>query len=321
MEINKEKYVKFCGQNDFVPVFSQPWWMDAVCVDGYWDVLLYEKNNEIYGALPYYVKKRFGMSYITQPQLTQNNGVVIKYPEIQKYEKRLSYEKEVMTALIKQLEKLPIVYYQQSFNYRYTNWLPFYWKGYKAQPCYTYRVKGLSDFNDLFSRFNDTKKKEIKRAIKLNLQLKYDLPIEDFYKHHKESLQERGREILYSFDFFKRLVEAVYKNNAGRILYICDENNIVLCTRLIIWDKSSAYSLMSSTYQKSKTSGASSLLFYECMKYVSSFVDIFDFEGSMNEDIENSYRKFGTIQTPYFSIHKVEAKNSLLKLLFQIKRM
>ena len=80
---NKEKYIQFCEQNDFVPIFSQPWWMDAVCIDGYWDVLLYEKNEEILGALPYYVKKKFGLSYITQPQFTQNNGVVIKYPENQ----------------------------------------------------------------------------------------------------------------------------------------------------------------------------------------------------------------------------------------------
>ena len=47
---NKEKYTIFCEQNDFVPIFSQPWWMDAVCIDGYWDVLLYEKNEEILGA-------------------------------------------------------------------------------------------------------------------------------------------------------------------------------------------------------------------------------------------------------------------------------
>ena len=125
---NKEKYTIFCEQNDFVPIFSQPWWMDAVCIDGYWDVLLYEKNEEILGALPYYVKKRWGISYITQPEFTQNNGVVIKYPQNQKYEKKLSYEKEVMTALIEQLEGLSVAFYQQAFNCRYTNWLPFYWK-------------------------------------------------------------------------------------------------------------------------------------------------------------------------------------------------
>ena len=129
-----------------MPIFSQPWWMDAVCVDGYWDVLLYEKNGEVLGALPYYVKKRFGLSYVTQPQFTQNNGVVIKYLENLKYEKKLAYEKEVMTALVEQLEQMSIVYYQQSFNFRYTNWLPFYWKGYKQTTHYTYQIVDLYIF-------------------------------------------------------------------------------------------------------------------------------------------------------------------------------
>ena len=51
------------------------------------------------------------------------------------------------------------------------------------------------------------------------------------------------------------------------------------------------------------------------MKYVSSFVDIFDFEGSMNESIENSYRKFGTVQVPYFAISKIITKNLFFHLL------
>ena len=321
METNKEKYIRFCEENDFVPIFSQPWWMDAVCVDGYWDVLLYEKNGEILGALPYYVKKRFGLSYITQPKLTQNNGVVIKYPKNQKYEKKLAYEKEVMTALIDQLEQLPITYYQQNFNYRYTNWLPFYWKGYRQTTHYTYQRIDLSILEDSIDRFNETKRKEIKRALKLNLQLGFDLSAEEFYRHHKESLKERGRKISYSFQLFQRIVNAAYEHNSGRIFYLYDKNNSILCTRLIIWDKYIAYSLMSSTYQKTKTSGASSLLFYECMKYVSTFLKIFDFEGSMNENIENSYRKFGTIQIPYFSIHKVLTNNPFLKLMFRLKGM
>ena len=312
---NKEKYIHFCEQNDFVPVFSQPWWMDAVCIDGYWDVLLYEKADDILGALPYYVKKKFGLSYITQPPFTQNNGVIIKYPENQKYEKKLSHEKEVMTALIEQLEKLPISFYRQHFSCTYTNWLPFYWKGFKQTTNYTYRIEKLSDHDILLNRFNDTKKKEIKRALKSSLKLSFDLPVKEFYQHHKESLQERGRSISYSLEIFERIINTVYEHNAGRVLYIHDEDNMVLCTRLIVWDKLVAYSLISSTYQKNKTSGASSLLFYECMKYVSSFVDIFDFEGSMNESIENSYRKFGTVQVPYFAISKIITKNLFFHLL------
>lgn len=315
---NKEKYIQFCEQNDFVPIFSQPWWMDAVCIDGYWDVLLYEKNGEICGVLPYYVKKRFGMSYITQPQLTQNNGVIIKYPEVQKHEKKLSYEKEVMTALIKQLEKLPIVYYQQSFNYRYTNWLPFYWEGYKAQPCYTYRIEDITNTDSVYANFEHSKRKNIKKASAL-VNVSFDLSAEEFYENHKHSLEKLHDQISYPFELFKRIYHAAYERKQGKIICCKDSEGQIHAALFVIWDNQSAYDLISTIDPDFRNSGAASLAVYEIIKYCSDKVKSFDFEGSMIEMVENSFRKFGAIQTPYFSIHKIETKNPLLKLLFQIK--
>ena len=36
---NKEKYYTFCDIEKTVPIFSQAWWLDAVCGDD-WDVCL-----------------------------------------------------------------------------------------------------------------------------------------------------------------------------------------------------------------------------------------------------------------------------------------
>lgn len=315
---NKEKYKLFC-ESAYVPVFSQHWWLDAVCIDGYWDVILYEKEDNIIGALPYYVKKKLGISYITQPEFTPNNGVLIAYPENILYEKKLALEKEVMYELISQLEKLSIIYYQQSFHYSYTNWLPFYWNGYSQRTNYTYVIDNIKDTDNLISRYNDVKRKEIKRAIKLNLSLGEDLDKDIFYNQHKSNLEKRGRKIGYTKDLFLRIVNSAYQNNSGKILFVKDENDNLLCGRFIIWDSQSAYSLISFTNQENKNSGASTLLFHECIKFSSKFVDKFDFEGSMDEQIENSYRKFGTKQMPYFSINKILTSNFLFRALIKNK--
>lgn len=318
METNKEKYIRFCEENDFVPIFSQPWWMDAVCVDGYWDVLLYEKNGEVLGALPYYVKKRWGLSYVTQPQLTQNNGIVIKYPVNQKYEKKLSYEKEVMTALIEQLEKLPIAYYQQSFNCRYTNWLPFYWKGYKATTCYTYRINDISNVDDVYTNFEHSKRKNIKKATTL-VDVSFDLSAEEFYENHKMSLAKQHDKISYSFELFSRIYRAAYERNQGKVICCKDKGGQIHAALFVIWDSVAAYDLISTIDPDFRNSGAASLAVYEMIRYCSTKVNIFDFEGSMIEMVENSFRKFGAIQTPYFSIHKIETRNPILKLVFRLK--
>lgn len=318
---NKDKYTEYCAQNTDIPIFLQPWWLDAVCIDGYWDVLLYEKGNDILGSLVYYVKNKNTLSYITQPQLTQKSGLWIKYHDNLSHTKKLSYEKEVMYALIKQLDKLSIAYYQQSFDCSFTNWLPFYWNNFKQTTCYTYRLYDLKDEKKLLENYTKMKRKELNKALKQGFSLKFDLPVEKFYELQKLCYKKRGQDIFYDFKIVKNIVETVYEHKAGRILYLVDQNNNLCCADLVVMDKKCAYSLIGSTNPDYKDSGASTLLFHECIKYFSQFVDIFDFEGSMVESIEESYKRFGSYQVPYFSLHKIMTKNPLIKLLLRFKGM
>jgi len=38
--IDKELYREFCKVEDNIPIFSKDWWMDAVCGEDKWDVIL-----------------------------------------------------------------------------------------------------------------------------------------------------------------------------------------------------------------------------------------------------------------------------------------
>ena len=57
----------------------------------------------------------------------------------------------------------------------------------------------------------------------------------------------------------------------------------------------------------------------EIIKYVSSKTGKFDFEGSMIEWVENSFRQFTTVQMPYFNISKTYSKK--FKILETIKNI
>ncbi|WP_052649344.1 hypothetical protein [Sanguibacteroides justesenii] len=312
---NKEKYIRFCEQNDFVPIFSQPWWMDAVCIDGYWDVLLYEKADEILGALPYFVKKKIGLSYITQPPFTQNNGVIIKYPENQKYEKRLSHEKEVMTALIEQLEKLPISFYRQQFNCNYTNWLPFYWKGYKQTTYYTYAYKNILNIQeqDLLKSYSQDKRKSVQSGKSKGLYLSEDISVDDFYEFHKLCLIKLGKQISYSHELLVNMVNGAYERNMGKVFTVRDVEGSLVAVRFAVWDKYAGYGINTAICHTNRDGGP--FVFHEVIKYISNFVNIFYLGGSMIESVEASYRRFGTVQVPYFVISKIMTKNPFFHLL------
>ena len=88
----------------------------------------------------------------------------------------------------------------------------------------------------------------------------------------------------------------------------------------MIWDAETAYDLISTIDPEYRNSGAASLAVYEIIKYVKTQgITGFDFEGSMIEGVENSFRKFGTVQTPYFFICKIMTKNPLLRILIDRK--
>ena len=302
---NREKYREFCKTEENIPLFSKDWFLDSVCGTDNWDVALVERDTEIIASMPFYRKRKTIFNIITMPKHAQTMGVYLKYPEGQKYEKRLSYEKELMTSLIEQLPKVD--YFNQAFHYSVTNWLPFYWKGYTQTTNYTYVIENLSNLESVFKNFNHAKRKNIKKAEKI-LEVKFDLSAKEFYDNHKMTLKKQDSVISYSFEHFNRIFSSAYEHNAGRTIYAVDSDNNIHAALFVIWDKNSAYDLISTIDPAFRNSGGASLLIREIIKFVSNKTNRFDFEGSMIENVEKSFRQFGAKQKPYFDITKIDSK-------------
>lgn len=303
--LSKSKYINFCDSCSDIPVFSQAWWLDSVCGDKNWDVIIVEEKGEIIASMPYYTQKRKGFSFIEMPKLTQNMGVWIKYPPNSTSVNILSLEKKVMNELI---VKLPCFSsFTQNFHYNITNWLPFYWNSFQQTTNYTYVIENISDIERVYSEFHRSKKKNIKKAEK-TVKVGYDLSAKDFYENHKLTLGKQNSAISYSFNVFEKLYNNAYKNNQGRVIYAYDEENNIHGALFVVWDKNSAYDLISTIDPDYRNSGAASLLIYRIIDYLKDKVDKFDFEGSMIENVENSFRSFGAVQKPYFKVTKVNSK-------------
>lgn len=307
---NKEKYRIFCQKEKDIPIFSKDWWLDSVCGEDAWDVVLVEKGGEIWASMPYYKKKKAFFDIIMMPLLTQTMGIYIKYPDNQKYEKRLSYEKEIIDLVLKELPHFD--YFSQNFHYNFTNWLPFYWNGFNQTTRYTYVIDNLDNLESIFENFSHAKRKNIKKAEKL-VSIKFDLSSDEFYNNHKMTLLKQNSKISYPYELFKTIYDNSYKNNSGKIIYAIDENSKIHAGLFVIWDTNSAYNLISTIDPDFRNSGAASLLVREIIRYVSDKTKKFDFEGSMIENVENSFRQFGAIQKPYFKIFRIDSK--ILKLV------
>lgn len=304
---SKSLYIDFCKYEPLIPIFSQPWWLDAVCGEENWNVILVEKGDSIVASFPYYVLngKFLGTKNICMPLLTQKLGPYIKYPEGQKYTSKLSYEKEIMQEIINKLPKYDFFYVQ--FDYKYTNWLPFYWNGFQQTTRYTYVIEDISDIDKVVAKFDSKKRAHLRKGEK-NITIKYDLSAEEFITYYQNCLGKSNHTLLYSANFFCALCKAAYKNKQGQIVYAVDQENHIHGAIFYIWDNIAAYDLVTAFDPEYKNSGASTYLVYQLIKDSLGKCNVFDFEGSMIENVEESFRKFGTIQKSYFQIYKYNSR-------------
>ncbi|MBJ6925153.1 GNAT family N-acetyltransferase [Vibrio cholerae] len=296
---NKEKYRQLCEQELTIPIFSQAWWLDAVAGES-WDVCIVEKGNKIQASMPYVLKKKYGLTLLTQPSLTQNLGPWIRSAH-GKYSKQLSREKDLMEALIEQLPQHH--YFNQNWHYSNTNWLPFYWKGFEQSTRYTYVISSLDDINSIWEETQDNIRREIRKAEnRFGLVVNSDLPISDFFELNQLTFSRQGLSMPYSEHFVENIVNQAKKRKQCRWFIAQDNEGRNHAGVLLVWDSESAYYLMGGGDPDLRNSGATSLCMWEAIKFASTVTKRFDFEGSMIEPIERFFRAFGAKQTPYFAL-------------------
>jgi hypothetical protein len=293
-------------------IFQKKWWLDAVSPNS-WDVIEIKRDEKIIARMAYVIIKKNGFIFITHPPLTQTLGIWIFENNV-KYAKKISLEKDIMYSIIKQLPKFD--FFQQSFHFSITNWLPFYWHGFQQTTKYTYVIDDLSNLNLIWDNFLDNIRTDIKKAInRFGIKIRTDLSIDNFLDVNEKTFKRQGINMPYTREFIYNLDKACLNNNSRKIFFALDQSNKIHAAVYLVWDEMSAYCLMVGNDPELRKSGATSLCIWEAIKFASTVSKKFDFEGSMMESVERYYRAFGAKQIPYYHISKT---NSILLLLRQL---
>lgn len=316
MTTAKEKYRSLCASEPSIPIFSKDWWLDSVAGDS-WDVVLVESGGEVQASLPYVVNKRYGLTILRQPVLTQNLGPWLRSSSA-KYARKLSQEKDLLQALFAQLPDY--AHFQQNWHYSQTNWLPLYWQGFEQTTRYTYRIDDLSDLEEVWKEFEANIRTDVRKASnKEGVKVRTDLNVNDFLALNEKVFSRQGLALPYTKDLVQRIDAAAKDKQARKIFIAEDELGRHHAGIYLIWDDNSAYYLMGGGDPELRKSGATSLCMWEAIQFSAKVTKSFDFEGSMIEPVERFFRGFGAVQTPYFSISKTNLKLLKLYNFFKIK--
>ena len=93
-------------------IFQQPWWLEVVA-PGQWGEVVVKRGEEVAARMPYVIKKKYGLTALTMPPLTQTLGPWLR-PSKAKYARRISEQKQLMNELIEQLPEVD--YFCQNFS-------------------------------------------------------------------------------------------------------------------------------------------------------------------------------------------------------------
>ena len=206
---NKEKYVCFC-EKTYVPIYSKPWWMDAVCGKDNLDVWLYEKGNNILAAMPYYLEQRGRYKYITKAPLTQNNGIIFNYPDdgSMKNIAKQKFEEDTIKNACIFIQNFGLDVYEQQYQYNFRYYLPFYWNNYEIIPRVTYVIKDTSNIEKLWGDLSSKYRKNIKKGQKNSISRQ-----NTFILNMKKCLKNRVLNVRFHINY-----GMVYMKHAKNII-------------------------------------------------------------------------------------------------------
>jgi Acetyltransferase (GNAT) domain len=285
------------------PLFFQPWWLEAVS-PGSWDYAVVRRGEDVAAVLPYTFKVKLNrLRLIEMPRLTPYLGPWLR-PSTAKYANRLGEEKDLMTELIDALP--PFAAFQQDFHPSITNWLPFHWKGFSETTRYTYRMDATNDLDALWSETRDNVRTDIKKA-KKQVEITDAGDIGSFLKLHRLTFARQNKPLPHSEEMLRGVDAACVKNGARKILTAIDAAGRAHAAVYLVTDAHAVYYLLSGSDAELRNSGAISWLLWEGIRWASAMGKPFDFEGSMVEPIERSFRAFGGRQVRYFGIEKCDS--------------
>ena len=292
---NKELYAEWVKGQEQLPIFMQPWWMDAVCAGKEWDVIIYpagaQSAKEVKSAMPYLIRKRLGLRYILMPQMTQIGGIygdIVSAPAAE---------------MAKEIDALKLHYYYQHYPIGSLYPAEMAAHGCKVKKRVTYRLNDLSDLDKVIDNFSRNKKRQLQKALSLHGE-RGKIGPEEFYAFHTNCLLEHRKTISYSREFLLVLERKTRRLGQSEIVSIHNADGELYAAAYVVWNKEVMHYLIAAQDDRHKDSGAMALLVLECIKLAREKGVIFDFEGSMIRGVASHFKQFGATPSEYYSVEK-----------------
>lgn len=289
--IDKKKWDVCIDSSSNACIFVYSWYLDVVCEN--WTALVL---NDYEAVFPIAANTKYKINYIYQPFFTRYFGVYTN--------KKLS-EKLVNEFLLAIPEKFKYLEYCLHEKNSISN------NGFLANEK-KYQMLDMNNAYSLLNKnFSENSKRNIKKSIKANLTLKYEIAPEKIVGLFRET---KGNELEVfkeeHYNVLINLMNACLKQNKGYSYAIYD-GDVLCAAAFFMFSNNTFVFLKSGVTNDGKNKGAMHFMFDAFIKENSGSPYLLDFGGSSVETVARFYKNFGAKDCVYLQLKK----NRLPKLL------
>jgi hypothetical protein len=262
---------------------------------------IYDAGGTLRGGFCLFREKRLGLTVLRDPPFTPEVGPFFEC-RAQRPVARLEEWRDVLTALAEHLGHLHPAVVSVSMAQRVSDCLPFYWRGYKVIPQYTYLLELDQTDETILAAMSVGRRNDIQKAVRDGLKAERmedystitSLVEATFVRQGKDAKREHVNRILFSF-----------ARPDNSYAFVVQSKGVPIAGAFVVHDAKTAYYLLGGYDSESKHHGAGALALFESIRHARGLgLRTFDFEGSMIPAIESYFRGFGGKLTPCFRVNR-----------------
>lgn len=306
----KTAFRELCLKRQDIPVFLTAQWLDAVARDS-WNVINEYENGEIIAFFVFKLGRKLGLRIIEVPSLTMYSGLYF-LSRFKTVKDRISKENRIIKSII---NKLPsYAHAAMRFHTSIHNLQVFGWEGFDLNLRYTYQLENIKEYSldDLSQKY-----RHLVKTAEPNHRLEFIDDPSIFYSLFASFLIKRNRKVSFTEGQVSDIFNYSKRYRTGKAFCVRSKiTNEVEAVSYVVWDSTTAYLLISGHNPRLRN-GANQYLIYLVIRFMSKYVNLFDFEGSMVESVEYNYRNMGGQQKIY--LHVKHTNYRILRILESLR--
>jgi hypothetical protein len=268
-------------------IFHESWWLE-IATEGRYSVAEVSEYGKVVGRLPYFLRKKMGLSIVGLAPLTHFLGpAIVKPASLQ----RLYITKE----LISKLPPTSACYIKCHRDVQ--DIIAFQSAGFRSSVQFTHEIHP-QPADVLWKNANHKGRRMIRRGGELHSVSAGNDPAA-FIEFYRQSIETKGKTNRMDPAVCTRLVQACLERDRGRIYEAKDQAGDLAASIFCAWDQVASYYLMTARHPKSHW-GAASLLVWQAITDAAKRGLIFDFDGFANEGGARFAYNFTSNVTPRY---------------------